>query len=188
MEGLNDQFLPVVSLYAFDSHRVHMFANVSLSHGGRTALFQVKADLGSGKASNGFVLSSQAADITSSHTDARRYFNPAVNAERLRSLFTMSSLAARSVSRCVSRSVQTGRSPLRNSAVLAQKSFRQQTVPSQQVQPLVASRPFSTTMSSLASSLASGHRDQDVNAFDQEILDMAEYIHKYKIDSDLAVS
>ena len=95
----------------------------------------------------------------------------------------MSSLAARSGIRIAPRSLQRGRLPLRNSAVLAQKTFVPQIRRAQQLQPLQTSRAFSVTMAPRAEAAGS----TDINDYDPEIQDMAEYIHNYKIDSDLAV-
>lgn len=101
----------------------------------------------------------------------------------------MSFIANRSFARAASRSIvaKAGpRAPLCSSRLVAQHQAKSSFSPLSSSRHHAA-RTFSTTMvqASAGDAFAS---PAPAAEYDQEIVDMASYIHNYKIDSDLAVS
>ncbi|KXT11708.1 hypothetical protein AC579_6965 [Pseudocercospora musae] len=93
----------------------------------------------------------------------------------------MSSFAARSLLRTTTRSLsRSSKAPLCTSSRLAQTSLKAQRSPFAQLQP---ARAFSTTMPPQSGAPPPGKAPE----YDPEIKDMADYIHNYKITSDLAI-
>ena len=117
-------------------------------------------------------------ELTSCVSTNRNFVHPSVIVQS----FIMSTLATRSAIRTAARSLQRTTAPLRTSSVLSQKAFTPQ---QHRVRSLQPRRAFSVT-ANMASAAPESLKDVP-REFDQEIVDMAEYIHKYKIDSDLAV-
>ncbi|GAB7361842.1 hypothetical protein MBLNU230_g1883t1 [Neophaeotheca triangularis] len=91
----------------------------------------------------------------------------------------MSSLS-RSLLRNTSRGLRQSRAPLCSSTRLSQQSLRTQALSFQRH----SARPFSATMIPKSDAMAA---PADAKEFDKPIVDMASYIHNYKIDSELAL-
>ncbi|KJX97794.1 2-methylcitrate dehydratase like protein [Zymoseptoria brevis] len=92
----------------------------------------------------------------------------------------MSSLAARSLLR-TTRGLSRSTAPLCSSSRLLQQSVKSQSTT--RFSQLHSARAFSTTMATRSGAPIPAGKAE----YDQEIKDMADYIHNYKIDSDLAV-
>ena len=93
----------------------------------------------------------------------------------------MSSIAARSLLRTTTRSLsRSSKAPLCSSSRLVQTPLKASRSPIAQLQ---SARAFSTTMAPQSGAPPPGKAPE----YDPEIKDMADYIHNYKIDSDLAV-
>jgi 2-methylcitrate dehydratase len=99
----------------------------------------------------------------------------------------MSAIASRSFARAAARSTIV-RAPLRSSnRLVAQQAAKSSFSSNLSFSRHNTARAFSTTMvqASAGDAFAS---PAPAAEYDQEIVDMASYIHNYKIDSDLAVS
>ncbi|EME89627.1 uncharacterized protein MYCFIDRAFT_57025 [Pseudocercospora fijiensis CIRAD86] len=93
----------------------------------------------------------------------------------------MSSIAARSLLRTTTRSLsRSSKAPLCTSSRLAQTGLKAARSPFTQLQ---SARAFSTTMAPQSGAPPPGKAPE----YDPEIKDMADYIHNYKITSDLAI-